>query len=204
MAGRDLVRFSFTERVVHWLVGFSLGYVLITGMAFSYPKLFWLLNLFGGAPTARWLHPWVGVVFTLGIVWMFLTWMRDMRMTREDRAWFGALSHYAMHEKDKVPPSGKYNAGQKAFFWVMIVLGTLHLFTGLPLWFPQTFGLAIVPLMRFLHYFVTLPALLLVLMHIYLGVILFPGTARSMIYGTVTRAWARMHHPLWAKEKAGD
>ena len=93
MARGDLVRFTFVERVVHWLVGFSLGYVLITGMAFSYPKLFWLLNLFGGAPTARWLHPWVGLVFTAGIVWMFITWARDMRITKEDRAWFCALSH---------------------------------------------------------------------------------------------------------------
>ena len=204
MANRDLVRFTYYERLVHWLVGLSLGYVLLTGLAFSYPKLFWLLSLFGGAPTARWLHPWVGLVFTVGIVLMIFAWVKDMGITGADREWFGAISHYARHEKDKVPPTGKYNGGQKAFFWAMIIFGILHLFSGVPLWFPRVFGLGLVPLMRFIHYFVTLPVLLLVLLHAYLGVILFPGTARGMLYGTVTRAWARLHHPLWAREKAGD
>ena len=32
MARGDLVRFTFVERVVHWLVGFSLGYVLMKNL----------------------------------------------------------------------------------------------------------------------------------------------------------------------------
>lgn len=204
MARGDLTRFSFYERVIHWLSGFSLVYLLITGMAFSYPKAFWLLNLVGGPATARWFHPWVGVVFVVSMILMFRMWAREMRVSREERAWFDALPHYAKHEKDKVPPVGKYNPGQKVYFWLMIVFGVLHLFTGLPLWFPQTFGLGLVPTMRFIHYFITLPSLLLLLAHIYLSTILYPGTARAMLYGTVTRAWARLHHPLWAREKAGD
>ena len=204
MANGDLVRFSFRERLIHWLVGLSLCYLLLTGLAFSYPKVFWLLNLVGGPSTARWFHPWVGLVFVVGIVLMFLTWAKDMRITHEDRKWFDALPAYARHERDKVPPAGKYNAGQKGFFWAMIVLGILHLFTGIPLWFPVTFGAGLVTTMRFIHYFVTLPSLLLLLLHIYLGTLLFPGTARAMLYGTVTRRWARLHHPLWAREKTGD
>jgi formate dehydrogenase subunit gamma len=204
MAARDLLRFTYRERLIHWLVGLSLVYLLLTGMAFAHAKLFWMLSLVGGAPTARWVHPWVGVVFVVGIVLMFFTWVKDMYLGASDREWFKALPYYARHEKDKVPPSGKYNAGQKGFFWAMTILGALHLITGLPLWFPHTFGLGLVPAMRFLHYFVTLPSLLLLLLHVYLGTVLFPGTARGMLYGTVTRAWARLHHPLWAREQSGD
>ncbi len=27
---------------------------------------------------------------------------------------------------------------------------------------------------------------------------------RAMLYGTVTREWARLHHRLWYREQAGD
>ncbi|MCB1033548.1 MAG: formate dehydrogenase subunit gamma [Acidobacteria bacterium] len=204
MASRDLVRFSYYERLVHWLVGLSFVYLLFSGLAFSHPKLFWVLNLLGGPQTARWLHPWLGLVFVAGMVLMFFSFVKDMGITQKDREWLRALPHYARLEKDKVPPSGKYNAGQKGFFWAMVVLTILYLLTGLPLWCPQIFGVGLVPVARFLHYLVTLPAALLLLLHVYLGIVLFPGTARSMLYGTVTRAWAKMHHPLWAREKAGD
>jgi formate dehydrogenase subunit gamma len=34
-----------------------------------------------------------------------------------------------------------------------------------------------------------------IVLHIYLGTAAEPGTFRSMTRGTVTRAWARLHHP---------
>jgi len=33
--------------------------------------------------------------------------------------------------------------------------------------------------------------------HIYLGTAAEPGTFGSMIRGTVTREWARLHHARW-------
>ena len=40
--------------------------------------------------------------------------------------------------------------------------------------------------------------------HIYLGTAAEPGTLRSMIHGTVTKDWARLHHPRWYREVTGD
>jgi formate dehydrogenase subunit gamma len=40
--------------------------------------------------------------------------------------------------------------------------------------------------------------------HIYLGTAAEPGTFRSMTRGTVTRAWARLHHPRWYREVTGE
>jgi formate dehydrogenase subunit gamma len=39
-----------------------------------------------------------------------------------------------------------------------------------------------------------------IVFHIYLGTAAEPGTFRAMTRGTVTKAWARLHHPRWYRE----
>ncbi len=200
----DLTRFTFFERILHWVVGLTFVFVLLTGLAFSYPSLYWLTTLVGGGPAARVLHPWVGVILMAALVVMFFIWLRDMGLRKADVDWLRALKHYTLHEKDKVPASGKYNAGQKVFFWAMTFLVAAHLVTGIPMWFPASFGAGTLAAMRVIHYIVTPPAALFLIAHIYLASFAFPGTARAMLYGKVSRAWAKLHHPLWHQEQTGD
>ena len=68
--------------------------------------------------------------------------------TRPDRAWLGAIRQYVAHDHDRVPPAGKYNAGQKLFFWLQSLLAVVFVATGLPLWFPETFGAGLLNTMR--------------------------------------------------------
>ena len=107
-----LHRFSFFERIVHWVVGVSFVVLLWTGLAFAYPSLFWITTILGGGPAVRVLHPQIGAVFGVALLFMFGLWMRDMFLDRQDGQWLTAIKHYAAHERDKVPPAGKYNAGQ--------------------------------------------------------------------------------------------
>ncbi len=203
----DLPRFNFLERVVHWVVGITFVLLLLTGLAFSYPSLFWLTSLVGGGPAARVLHPWTGLVFTVALVAMFVLWVRDMGISADDVRWMRAIKHYARHERDKVPPAGKYNGGQKVFFWVQSGLGVVFLVTGLPLWLPDgvlglaPFGRGLLTTMRLLHYVATLGGGLFLIVHIYLGTVAYPGTLRGMLEGAVSRSWAKLHHPLWHREK---
>ena len=196
-------RFSAVQRLLHWAVGLSFTVLLLTGLAFSYPSLFWLTNLLGGGPTARALHPWVGLVFSASMAATFGMWVREMHLDAADRHWLRAIPAYARHQSADVPPAGKYNAGQKLFFWAQTVLGLPFLVSGLALWLPDTVaaavpaGASLLAPMRLVHYAATLAAGLLVTMHIYLGLFAFPGTARGMIDGKVTRAWATLHHPAW-------
>lgn len=197
-----LRRFTFLERIVHWVVGVTFVLLLLTGLAFSYPSLFWLTALLGGGPSARAMHPLVGALFGVGLLFMFGLWVRDMFLDRQDREWLGAIKHYAAHERDKVPPAGKYNAGQKMFFWVQSVLGVVFVVTGILLWFPASFSAGLLNTARLLHYAATLGGGLFLIVHVYLGTVAYPGTARSMIDGKVTPAWARLHHPRWSGERA--
>jgi formate dehydrogenase subunit gamma len=43
-----------------------------------------------------------------------------------------------------------------------------------------------------------------IVFHVYLGTAAEPGTFRSMVRGTVTRPWARLHHPRWYREVLGE
>ena len=53
MARNELQRHSYAHRVVHWTVGLSFLLLLLTGLAFSYPSLFWMTTILGGGAAAR-------------------------------------------------------------------------------------------------------------------------------------------------------
>jgi formate dehydrogenase subunit gamma len=203
----DVQRFTYAERVVHWAVGLSFLFLLATGLAFSHPRLYWITTLVGGGPTARILHPWAGVLFGLSVVAMLALWARDMKVDASDRAWLRAIRHYAVHDRERVPPAGKYNGGQKMFFWGMGTLGVVYVVSGLPMWMPAGFlGMGpfygtSVNVMRLVHYVATIGGGLLLIVHVYLGTVAYPGTFGAMIHGTVTRGWAKLHHSAWRHEE---
>ena len=195
-----LNRFTYLERVVHLVVGSTFVVLLLTGLAFSYPALFWLTSLAGGGPAARALHPWIGAVFGVGMAVMLALWIRDMFLDRDDWRWLGAVKDYATQNHDKVPPAGKYNAGQKVFFWVQGALALVFVATGVLLWIPERFDSSLLSVARLLHFASTMGGGLLLIVHVYLGTVAYPGTARGMIDGKVTRRWAALHHPRWRQD----
>ena len=206
MTDQLLNRFTFVERLVHWFVGVSFVVLLLTGLAFSYPALFWLTTLVGGGPVARVLHPWIGIFFTVGMILMIGLWIRDMFLVELDMQWLGAVRYYATHQRDKVPPAGKYNAGQKLFFWAQGMLALVLFVSGVPLWLPDTVGSAFLSLAvaRLFHYGAALAGGLLLVLHVYLGTVAYPGTARGMIDGRVSYRWAERHHPRWLRDQRGS
>jgi formate dehydrogenase subunit gamma len=134
---------------------------------------------------------------------MFALWAKDMRMKKGDWGWLGpkALDYFRGRGDD--PDVGKYNGGQKLFFYMVALLALLLLATGLVLWFPRELGAPIPGLSWVLHDggFILFAAAIIV--HIYLGTAALPGTFRSMTRGTVSKAWARLNHPRWYRESTG-
>lgn len=200
-------RYSFVERVVHWSVAITFILLMLGGLALAYPRLHWLANIFGGGTTMRATHPWIGLVFTVGIVYMLLKWIKGMVLTKVDFQWLKKIGTYAKHGHVDVD-TGKWNAGQKLYYWLAVILGLVLLFTGIPIWADapgwlgdwgrgwQRWG-------RFIH----LTAFLLMvggfIIHVLLSAFLFPGTMNSMNSGKVSRAWAAFHHPRWFREVEG-
>ena len=94
---------------------------------------------------------------------------------------------------------GKFNAGQKGYYWFSIILGIVLFVTGLPLWYPWLVGGShgIHHVARFVHHGAFLLMVGGFIIHVYMSVVMFPGTLSAMTTGRVTRAWAAWHHPAW-------
>lgn len=201
-----IVRYSFNERVMHWIAGVSYVYLLLTGLAFWSPWLFWLAALVGGGTIAREVHPWAGVVFQLAVIWMYLTWSGQMRTTARDREWLHEVGHYVRNEDDQLTPEGRYNAGQKMLFWGFAWLSLLLTASGLVLWWTDAVP-ARWQLLRLVavivHPICALLTIGLFMIHVYMGIVIERGALRSMTRGDVSAAWARRHHRLWYDEVTG-
>ncbi len=202
-----ILRYTFRERLTHWAAAFSYIYLLLTGLAFWSPWLFWLAIFLGGGPVSRMLHPWAGLIFAGAVIYMYVMWARQMLVTQTDKAWWRSLRYYVRNEDDKMPPAGRYNAGQKLLFWGFFSCGLLLLLTGVILWFPE-----LIPWnLRFLRYFAVLvhasAALLtigLFMIHIYMSVFAERGAFGSVIRGDVSEEFAKRYHPGWYKEIVGS
>jgi formate dehydrogenase subunit gamma len=199
-------RYSFGERVNHWVGALSYTFALLTGLAFWSPYLYWLAAIVGGGPTARFAHPWFGLIFTVSLFWTFAEWRRDMEVNDGDRAWAKAIPHYIKNEDDDLPPVGRFNWGQKLFFWGIFYSVILLLLTGVALWYTEALPWS----WRFVRYVailvhssVALISIGLFLIHVYMSTVLEEGSFGSMVTGYVTRAWAWTFHRTWYEEIKG-
>jgi formate dehydrogenase subunit gamma len=195
-----IMRYTFHERLMHWLAALSYVYLLLTGLAFWTPWLFWIAVALGGATISRELHPWAGLIFVAATIWMYRTWSGQMHETEVDKEWWRALPHYVKNEDDQVPKIDRFNAGQKFLFWGFFWSALVLLLSGLVLWFPQELPWS----WRFLRYIAVivhpvtaLITIALFMIHLYMGLAVEGGALHSIVRGDVTQAWARAFHRLW-------
>ena len=201
----ELLRHPVYTRVLHWTVAISFILSLLSGFAIYSPWLYrWLAPLFGGGAMTRFLHPWFGLVFNIAFFFQFLNWFAPMQWTAADRRWTKRLRAFVTNrEKLEPPETGFFNAGQKAYFWMIAVSAILFLITGILMWFDDVVPRWAVAVSYVVHDIAALVMLAGFIIHIYEGTAAAPGTFRSMIDGTVSRAWAWTHHPAWYAEVTG-
>ena len=196
----DVVRYTFPERVGHWLNAAAYVYLLGSGLALFTPFMWWIAFVLGGGPTIRFWHPWVGLVYMATILWMHSEWRGDMRSIPEDKEWEKNIKAYVENRDEVMPPQGRFNAGQKQFWWVMLWCSLILLVTGVILWFPEKFPLGLHWLLTitvFIHSVTALVTIAAFIIHVYMSVWMTPGSMRAMIEGRVSSLWARAHHRLW-------
>lgn len=201
-----IVRYSLAERVMHWAAAVAYGYVLLTGLAFYSPHLYWLATVLGGPATSRFWHPLVALLFLGTLFWMLGVWRADMRITLADRKWGHAMDHYIRNEDEDLPPIGRFNLGQKYFFWAMFWAGLVLLLSGLVLWFPEWIpwswrALRFVSIL--LHVAAALVTIGAFIIHVYMGLAVVRGGFTAIVRGEVSPAWARLHHRLWYERVSG-
>jgi formate dehydrogenase subunit gamma len=201
------------ERVVHWVLGGSCLFLLLTGFGLMFHSLSFISLVFppiplfsdlypGGYSTMKLFHNLCGILFALSFLPALVAWGKDtLFIDEEDKKWFRVLGGY-LWEVEHVPEAGKFNAGQKVFFMVLFLFWVIMVGTGIFMWFPVLGP----PLTRWLYVGHVLGVLVLgsfLVIHFYLGTYGNPGTFQVMGHGYVTKGWAKKHRPKWLKDVEG-
>ncbi len=198
-----LVRYGHLERLTHWAVAIAYVFLFLSGLALFHPFFFWTASLFGGGPLMRILHPFCGVALALLFYPYAARLWRDNRMTTGDWVWVRHMFAYMnKREAKEVPETGKYNAGQKLMFWSMILVIAALVLTGVVIWqpyFAPAFSRSARKLAAVVHAACAFVMFVGIGVHVY-AAYWTKGSIKAMTRGTVTRAWARMHHPGWYRE----
>ena len=201
---RVIERFAPADRWAHWLMAITWVTLAITGLILSLGKAV-LLPLIGYtlfswlATLSKNLHNFVGPVLIVAVPWMFIRYVRHNGISGEDIKWFlRIVDYFKGHEH----PSGKFNAGEKLVFWIVLsVLSPVLIVTGLILVFPnfdQT--RATMQYANLIHMAAAYVAIALALVHVYLGTIGMAGAYRAMRDGYVDASWAQHHHARWHEQ----
>jgi len=207
--GRMIERFTAVKRVAHWTMGLSFVALAVSGLILTFGKAM-LLPLIGYtlfswlATIAKLLHNFTGPVLTVALPVFIVLFVRDNVPKAYDMQWLAKFGGMLDRTGKTHVPAGKFNAGEKALFWLLVcVLSVILVVTGLILDFPnfdQTRGT--MQLANLIHMIAALLAIAMAAFHIYLGTIGMRGAYDAMRYGYVDETWAREHHEYWYNDVA--
>jgi formate dehydrogenase subunit gamma len=203
----DLIeRYRAEDRINHWVIAITFILLALSGLALFHPSMYWLTNLFGGGQWTRILHPFVGVLMFVAFAWLALKFWQHNVLVDNDRRWLRQWRDVVNNREDQLPEAGRYNAGQKLLFWVMVACMAVLILSGVIIWqpyFAPAFPITLTRIASLLHALAAFLLILGIIVHIY-AALWVKGSIGAMTRGYVTRAWARKHHPAWYRQIAGD
>lgn len=202
-SGRKILRWTAFERALHWTVAALFILLTLTGLLILFGKYlfpnvvsssFWADMMTG----TKLVHNYTGPLFGVTLIIMLAKWVKMNLPKKHDWEWFkqggGMIGN-------KHPSAGFTNAGEKAWFWLLVFAGLLVISSGLVLDFPNfeqsrdTMQWA-----NIVHAVLSLLLIAASFGHIYIGTLGTEGAAEGMISGYVDESWAKQHHDLWYEE----
>src|SRR6185312_4850249 len=130
---------------------------------------------------------------------IFFMWIAGNIPNRTDAEWLKRGGGIVGHDH---PPAYRFNAGQKAIYWIVVIGGTAVAVSGYVLMFPFYFsGIEGMQTAQIVHAIVAVLFVAVMLGHIYIGTIGMEGAFEAMGSGTVDVNWAKEHHRLWLEEE---
>jgi len=201
--GKKIQRFTVFERTTHWFTVSVFWLLALTGLVLLYGR-FVLIPLLGAegfgmtASACKEAHNLFGPMFLVAILMLFVTFVKDNFYARGDITWL--LKGGGLLGGGHVS-AGRFNAGEKIWFWIAVLGGIVLCVSGLILDF-AVFGQGreVMELSHVMHGIVALIVITVSFGHIYLGTAGVEGTIDSMTSGCVDEAWAKSHHDRWYAE----
>jgi len=205
-SGVRIVRFNVFERFAHWMTATCFVILAISGLNITFGKPL-LLPLIGPGAFSTWsefakyAHYYLSFPFTLGVILIFLMWIAGNIPNAADIDWLKRGGGMVGHDH---PPADRFNAGQKAIYWIVVLGGGAVAVSGYVLMFPF-YGTDIhsMQIAEVVHAIVAVLFVAAMLGHIYIGTIGMEGAFEAMGSGTVDVNWAKEHHNLWVDQEMG-
>ncbi|HWQ84445.1 MAG TPA: cytochrome b/b6 domain-containing protein [Anaerolineales bacterium] len=212
--------------LTHWFNAAAWLMLLPTGIAIiSSPRLGlspdWLQELFRSmfSSTANLIrfHYTVGLIWVAILTFNILIGFRKyfvpfaahrMLLDKDDIQWLSIkpLQMLGFMKGKELPPQDAYNAGQKAYMYV-VILGTIGIMlSGIVMTFKEIFPPVLKQIAQPVHWVSVASIVAGLMVHVYMGAV-FPEEKEaffSMFSGKVSAWYARAHHEKWYWEKVQE
>jgi formate dehydrogenase subunit gamma len=200
--GTRVRRYPVVEVVLHAILAVaflaawgSSTYLILAKYALGYAEQ--------GAPvplgqTASTVHVTAGLLFLGALGALAHRWRPAMRFAPYDVAWLKALGGY-FSRPGGILPAGRFNAGQKVWFRIVVPTGILVSVSGALLYYPGWLGVGWGIALYVAHTALAVFASAAVIGHVYLAAVAHPHALQGMITGEVDEACLREDYPLAAR-----
>ncbi|CZE46888.1 formate dehydrogenase subunit gamma [Campylobacter geochelonis] len=199
--------FNVIERLVHLIAAVAWVVLVPTGVIMMFGEEF------GGGFFVRLcknLHGLATILFAISLIPMFAFWFVRMLPATYDLKWMFMVGGYLSKNKKPIP-AGKFNAGQKAWFWVATVGGFFMIVTGALMYFldypapviNETLGLSQIDVLRLsaiVHNILGAACAVFLLVHIYMAVFAIKGSIHAIITGYKEEEEVYILHHYWYQE----
>lgn len=197
--GRMVRRYSWMEVLMHDLLALSFvgawassTYLVLAKQVLRYAEKE-LTVPFGRLLST--VHITSGLLVLGSLVALAVIWRPVMRFARYDRDWLKRLGGY-FSRRHEILPAGKFNAGQKIWFYVSTLLGIVVSVSGGLIYYPNLLGLRWSVLVYVAHTALAVAVSAAAIVHVYLAVLAHPRAVRAMVTGHIDEACLREDHPL--------
>ena len=198
--------FTLFNRIIHSIAGIAFTILVPTGLVMMFG------TTFGGGQfvtICREIHAISTLLFIVSVFPMFFMWVRWMFVHWDDFKWLMIAGGY-LNKKNKPVPAGKFNAGQKLWFWIATLGGVVMIGTGVAMYFQDfrldiltTYGISQIDFLRasaIVHNGLGLIVTAMFLTHVYMSVFAIKGAIHSIITGYKEEEEVEVLHSTYYKK----
>ncbi|MCU7994337.1 formate dehydrogenase subunit gamma [Shewanella glacialipiscicola] len=207
-SGKLVARWSKADLWIHWIMASSCIALMFTGLTIMLGKHvvqpmlgpdLWAPLIYG----SKTIHDWAGPIFIAAWAVCVVKWMPLQTFKMYDLKWFLVVGGYINFGpfKGKHPDSGFANAGEKMWFWTLMLFGLFISVSGIMLVLPglelpRTASMAAL----LIHSISAIILIAFTIVHIWMATVLSEGGMECMTSGYCDENWAIQHHNLWYDE----
>jgi len=177
---------SKKERIIHLLLMVTFVVMVLTGLTMSLSPVKQGLGTIG---VVRLIHR-IGPAFGVATLLMLIIWVRFAIFKRYDFNWFRHLGGYLGFKEHL--KAGKFNAGQKVWFWIALVFGATQGVTGgrINMMDPGPTRNVFITI----HLISATILLSMFMVHLYMSIFVVKGSLRGMLTGKTSKLKAQKLH----------